>query len=269
MDLAAIAKVNLKHVSSVYGPVRSWRVGLSLGIDLLCLNSICSFNCTYCQLGFIQVRINERHRFVPTEKVVEDLKQSEWQKADIITFSGNGEPTLASNLGEAVQEVKRYTGKPILVLTNGTLLHVKEVTEELKGADKVYVKLDAMNEKIFQSLNRPVGDVTLQGIVRSTVDFKKSYPGYLGIQMMLTRVNLHQIDGFAPLLKQIRPNEVQLNTPTRPFPQRWVLQTRGSHDGVDYPAKPLKTITLEEARGAEARLRELTGLRIISVYGEL
>src|SRR5512134_31436 len=125
----------LENVSSVYGPVRSWRVGMSLGVDPICINSVCSFNCTYCQLGFIQVRINERQVFVPTDKVMTDLQASRWREADIITVSGSGEPTLAANLGSIVQGLKAHTGKPVLVLTNGTLLHLPQVQEDLLICD--------------------------------------------------------------------------------------------------------------------------------------
>ena len=149
----------VKQVSSVYGPVRSWRVGMSLGVDPICINSVCSFNCTYCQLGLIQVRINERQVFVPTDKVMKDLAVSRWREADIITVSGSGEPTLAANLGEIVEGLKAYTGKPVLVLTNGTLLHVPAVQADLNRCDKVFVKLDAATEETFRRINRPVPGV--------------------------------------------------------------------------------------------------------------
>ena len=267
LQLTDIARVKLDCVSSVYGPVCSWRVGMSLGIDPLCLNSICSFNCTYCQLGFIQVRINQRHCFVPTEKMLEDLRKSEWQRADIITFSGSGEPTLALNLGEAIRAVKKYTRKPVLVLTNGTLLELEEVQDDLEEADKVFLKLDAASEKTFRRINRPVNGVRLEKIVQSIVEFRQHYPGHLGIQMMITPVNIHEIEEFGRLLNRIRPREIQLNAPARPYPQEWVLQTRGSHDGVDYPAKTLKTISREQFQRIETRLAELTGLEIKSLYG--
>jgi wyosine [tRNA(Phe)-imidazoG37] synthetase (radical SAM superfamily) len=253
-------------VNTVYGPVWSWRVGLSLGIDLICATSVCSFNCTYCQLGFIQVRINERKLYVPTEKVMEDLKNSHWRESDVITFSGSGEPTLALNLGEATREIGAFTGKPTLILSNGTLLDLPGVRKELNEADRVYIKLDAATEETFVRVNRPVAGITLSAIVENTLEFRQSYPGRLGVQMMFTRVNIGEVDDFARLLNRIRPDEVQLNTPTRPYPEHWVLQTRGSHGGVDYPAKALKTISLEQACAVEARLRELTGLNIISVY---
>ncbi len=255
-------------VSSVYGPVPSWRVGESLGIDLICVNSVCSFNCTYCQLGFIQVRTNQRRLYVPTEKLQRDLEASEWRRSDVITLSGSGEPTLALNLGEAIRLISGYTAKPVIVLTNGTLLHLADVRQELQAADRVFVKLDAATEEVFRRVNRPVNGVELADIVASTVEFKKNYPGMLGVQMMFTRVNMGQVEEFARLLNRLRPDEVQLNTPKRPYPEHWVLQTRGSHTGVDYPAKPLRVITREEASRLEERLRELTGLNIISVYGD-
>ena len=109
--------------SSVYGPVHSWRVGASLGIDLLLTTSTCSFNCIYCQLGDIQLKTAERRIYVPTDRLERDLRQSAWEQADIVTFSGSGEPTLALNLAEAIHLVKEYTNKPVMVLTNATLLH--------------------------------------------------------------------------------------------------------------------------------------------------
>jgi wyosine [tRNA(Phe)-imidazoG37] synthetase (radical SAM superfamily) len=256
------------EVSAVYGPVKSWRVGMSLGVDPICVNSVCSFNCTYCQLGFIQVPINERRLFVSTGKVMRDLKASRWREADIITVSGSGEPTLALNLGEIIDGLKSYTGKPVLVLSNGTLLHLPDVQGELSQADKVFLKLDAATEDTFRRINRPVPGVELRGIVGAILDFKRKYRGYLGIQIMFTRVNLGDISQFARLLKEIGPDEVQLNTPTRPYPRNWVVQTRGSHGNVDYPARPLKRITTEEATWVEAELRSSTGLKIVSIYGE-
>ncbi len=249
--------------SAVYGPVTSWRVGRSLGIDLLCINSICSFNCTYCQLGFIQLRTLRRGLFVSTEKVLDDLKKSDWQSADIITFSGSGEPTLALNLGEVIQGVRALTDKPILVLTNGSLLDQPEVERDLQGADRVYVKLDAATERTFQLVNRPVKGLTLKKIVDSTAEFRRRHSGYLGIQCMFLRNNLKEFEGLIPLLNRIRPDEVQINSPTRPYPQSWILSSRGSHDGVDYPAKPLKPLSQKEGDLIAQTLREATGLKIV------
>jgi len=253
-------------VSSVYGPVLSWRVGYSLGIDLICVNSVCSFNCTYCQLGSIQVRTNERRLFVTTEKMINDLRLSDWSKADIITFSGSGEPTLASNLGEAIRQAGDFTGKPVLVLTNGTLLGSEQVRTELRKADQVFLKLDAGSEKVFRQVNRPVDGVTLESIVDAAVTFREEYSGRLGVQMMFVYPNLKDVEVFAELLNRIHPDEVQVNTPTRPYPSEWYLASRGSHEGVDYPAKPLKQVSQEKLSEIVLQLKEQTGLRITSVY---
>ena len=88
-----------ERVSTIYGPVDSWRFGRSLGVDLILVSSVCSFNCVYCQLGNIQEITAGRRLFVPTERVMEDLRASDWRGSDIVTFSGSGEPTLALNLG--------------------------------------------------------------------------------------------------------------------------------------------------------------------------
>ncbi|GAB4232141.1 MAG: hypothetical protein Kow00109_04500 [Acidobacteriota bacterium] len=244
-------RVDPTSCSTVYGPVRSWRVGWSLGIDLICVNSVCSFDCVYCQLGRINVRINERRRFVPSEKVRRDLEASEWRRADVVTFSGSGEPTLAANLGEAIQIVKEVTGKPTLVLTNGTLLGDAGVRAELAQADRVFVKLDAATEESFRRVNRPVDGVTLETVVRGSERFRDEYRGWLGVQMMFLPNSKDSLEDYLPLLERIRPNEVQVNTPTRPYPDGWYLESRGSHDGVSYPARPLKPLPPDRLREIE------------------
>ncbi len=252
--------------SSVYGPVKSWRVGNSLGIDLLLHSSICSFNCTYCQLGFIQVRINQRRLFVPTEKVAADLQVSRWQEAEIVTFSGNGEPTLAGNLGDCIRLAKDFTGLPTLVLTSGSLLHSHAVRRELSDSDRVYVKLDAATEAAFQRINRPVPGVTLDGIVDGLRKFRAEYRGVLGIQTMLLKPNVRELDALAAIIQRVQPDEVQLNTPSRPYPAHWVVEARGSHQAVEYPSKPLKPILRAELTALEERLRDKLGgaVKIVS-----
>ncbi|HMS11341.1 MAG TPA: radical SAM protein, partial [Pyrinomonadaceae bacterium] len=108
--------------NSIYGPVDSWRLGRSLGVDVLCVDSICSFECVYCQLGKINRVTTDRGVFVPTEKIIRDLQMADWRSADVITFSGSGEPTLAANLGEIITAIRELTGEPIAILTNSTLL---------------------------------------------------------------------------------------------------------------------------------------------------
>lgn len=255
-------------MSSVYGPVSSWRVGASLGVDLLCVNSICSFNCSYCQLGSIQVRIRERRLFVPTERVMADLARSAWRKAAIVTYSGSGEPTLASNLGEAIVRVAEFTGLPSLVLTNGTLLDLTEVRRELALADRVYVKLDAATEPTFQRVNRPVAGLTLAGVVEGLRRFREEYSGKLGIQTMLVHATRDSAEAFAAILETVRPDEIQVNSPTRPYPSGWYVQSRGSHEGVDYPARPLKPVPAPVLESFASDLRRLCPWLLVRVVAQ-
>ena len=264
-------KQNLtKSISSIYGPVDSWRVGKSLGIDLIMDPSTCSFNCTYCQLGFIQRITKKRKLFIPTERVINDFKASNWKEADVITFSGSGEPTLALNLGEVISEIKKITDKSIAILTNGTLLNDSHVVTEVLSADLISVKLDAPNDKILKEINRPADGINLNSILFGIQSLKKEFRGKLQIQIMFMPQNKNQIEELAKLLNEIKPNEVALNTPTRPYPSGWDMITRGAHGEdakkIKFPTKPLKQLTLEEAKDVEMMLRELTNLKIISVY---
>lgn len=259
---------NRKPVSTVYGPVRSWRVGMSLGIDLIRETSVCSFNCVYCQLGNIQVVTNQRELFVATEHVVRDFLASRWRESDIITYSGSGEPTLALNLGEAVREIGKITDIPQLVLTNGTRLDDPDVIQDLQAVQRVYVKLDAASEEMFQRINRPVNGITLASIVEHVKRFKKEYGGMLGIQVMFMPLNRNEADRLADILSEIHPDEVQLNTPTRPYPRSWHIASRGGHTEAlrPYAATPLRTISQQAATAIEIHLRDKTGLPIVSVY---
>ena len=160
------APLELKtETPAVYGPVDSWRVGRSLGVDVLCVDSVCSFRCVYCQLGRINVHTCERRVYVPTERVLADLHRSDWRGADAVTLSGSGEPTLAANLGEVVCAVKWLTGKPVVVLTNSAHLSDAEVRRDLARADSVFCKLDAADEETFRRVNRAAAPVTLAATV--------------------------------------------------------------------------------------------------------
>ena len=254
--------------STVYGPVKSWRLGFSLGIDLLFVNSVCSFKCIYCQLGKINLHTIERQIFVPTARVMADLKAGDWPSADIITLSGSGEPTLAANLGEIIHEIKSFTHKPIAVLTNATTLNVPEVRQELHEADKVFCKLDAADEKTFKVLNRPAPGITLQSVVEGIKKFRAEYSGWLAIQTMLMALNYKEIDKLARLLDVIQPDEAQLNLPLRPVPREWAIEARANLTSTRQPSVHLKLIGQDEADDIEQRLRNLTKVRTVSAWNK-
>lgn len=254
--------------ATVYGPVNSWRYGRSLGIDPIVETSTCSFSCIYCQLGKIQRVTDERRVYVATSEVEADLRAVNWDEVDIVTISGSGEPTLATNLDEIIAAIKRAAPRPVLVLTNATLLHLPEVRQSLAGADIVECKLDAPTDELLQKINRPAPGVTVAKIVEGIKALRAEYAGRLTLQVMLMPTNIQYVELWAPLIEAIRPDEVHLNTPRRPFPLEWYRESRGDHESKYYSGekRTLKVVTREEAAAAEALLRERTGATIVSVY---
>jgi wyosine [tRNA(Phe)-imidazoG37] synthetase (radical SAM superfamily) len=250
---------------TIYGPVKSWRLGWSLGVDLLCVDSICSFECVYCQLGKINRLKSEREVFVSTEKVFKDLRDSEWQKADVITFSGSGEPTLAKNLGEVIEGIVKITRKPIVVLTNSTLLHDRQVRRELAPADKVFCKLDAWSEDILKRVDHPHEKITLESIISGITKLRSEFKNFLAIQTMILRQpNDSEIEELARILLRIKPDEVQLNLPTRPIPHEYFLETRGNDVEFQNTFNRIKTISKENLQSISLKLSEITKLPVIT-----
>ncbi len=259
--------------SSIYGPVHSWRFGESLGIDPIFQTSICSFNCIYCQLGEIQKVTAEKKIYVTTNQFQHDLaefKTNNQKKIDVITFSGSGEPTLATNLGEMVDILKKnFPTTPVQVLTNSTLLQDKDIQQNLMKMDRVIAKLDASDNETLRLINRPAPGITVESIFQGIMDFKKIYSGELDIQIMFMHINHHKLDKLCEMLKAIQPHTVQLNTPKRPYPLSWHRESRGNHSQIrDYETRSLKVMSEEEAKMIEETLRTKTGLNVLSIYRE-
>lgn len=203
--------------SIIYGPVPSWRLGRSLGIDLLSTKGkTCSFDCIYCQLGRTVQSVAERSEFVRLDKLAEELETARDIVADYATFSGVGEPTLASNLGEAIGLVKSVLELPVAVLTNSSLMTREDVRHELSLADVVVAKVDVPNEKMFRQINCPVMTYTLTEILNALKLFRKEYHGKLALQMMFIEANKDYAPEMAKIAVGVLPDEVQLNTPLRP-----------------------------------------------------
>jgi len=203
--------------SIIYGPVPSWRLGRSLGIDLLSTRGkTCSFDCVYCQLGITVHPEVERREFVSLDRLARELKTVEGIAADYATFSGMGEPSLASNLGEAIRLVKSALKLPVAVLTNSSLIPREDVRHELTLADVVVAKVDAPTGEIFHKINRPAGSQTLAGILKALKLFREEYHGKLALQMMFVEANKDYAADMAEIAKQLSPDEVQINTPLRP-----------------------------------------------------
>lgn len=203
--------------SIIYGPVPSWRLGRSLGIDLLSTKGkTCSYDCVYCQLGKTINPSIRRREFVSNDEVATALEQVREVAADYATFSGMGEPTLASNLGQAIQLVKSILRLPVAILTNSSLMLREDVRQELSQADVVVAKVDAPNEGLFRQINSPYVRYTLDDILQAIKLFRTSYQGKLALQMMFTETNKDCAPEMARIAEELAPDEVQINTPIRP-----------------------------------------------------
>jgi len=201
----------------IYGPVASWRLGRSLGVDLVSrADKTCSFDCVYCQLGRTRHHTAERCEFVPLARLARELEELPALDLDYVTFSGTAEPTLASNLGEAIDEMKRRIQAPVAVLTNSSLMWRPEVRAALSRADKVVAKLDAPTEGLLRAINRPVEGISLEKIVDGIKAFRKGCRGRLALQVMFFQANQDQAEALAQLAREIEPDEVEVNTPLRP-----------------------------------------------------
>ena len=203
--------------SILYGPVPSWRLGRSLGVDLVSVeDKTCSFDCVYCQLGRTVYPTGERREFVSLAQLVQELKAVRNIAVDYVTFSGLAEPTLASNLGQAIEVVGSVLGLPVAVLTNSSLLPRQDVRRELSQADVVIAKVDAPDEELFQRINRPKIGCTLGEILHALKLFRGEYEGKLALQMMFIEANRGCAREMARLARELSPDEVQINTPLRP-----------------------------------------------------
>src|SRR4030066_1907073 len=163
----------------IFGPVPSRRLGRSLGVDLVPFKT-CTFDCIYCDLGRTTHKTISRESYVKPEEIRRELEltlPTLSKKPDYITLSGSGEPTLNQHIGEIIHNVKDLTSIPLAVLTNGSLFCLEEVREALVGADVVIPSIDAVNDVIFQCLNRPHPCLNIQEIISGLIQFRNGYRG--------------------------------------------------------------------------------------------
>lgn len=230
------------EIGIIYGPVPSWRLGNSLGVDPICRKKVCSFDCVYCQLGRTTKKTVERGEFVKVgdmrKELAEALQKSKLQ-VNVITFSGTGEPELASNLGELIEAAKslktqllwgpletpsyeevigatKPSGIPVAVLTNSFLMYERQVRRDLCKADIVFSKLDAPNETPFEKINQPHPEVDFDEMLEGMRKFRGEFDGKYGLQMMFLKENKDYAEEMAGIAREIQPDEIQLNTPLRP-----------------------------------------------------
>ena len=207
----------MKHV---FGPVSSKRLGQSLGVDVLPPKS-CTWNCVYCQLGKAGEYVTERQEFFPREDILEEIQQATGGSAaiDWITFVGSGETTLYKGLGWLIRETKKLTDIPVAVITNGSLLYIEEVRNELLEADAVLPSLNAGSAELFERIDRPAPELTYERHIDGLTEFRKVYRGKLWIEVMLIagmNDSAEALQDIAAVLEKVRPDTVHLVLPTRP-----------------------------------------------------
>ena len=204
-----------------YGPVPSRRLGLSLGVDLV-PKKICTYDCIYCQIGRPTLQTIERKEYVPARTILREVEQSlqEWgAKIDYIAISGSGEPCLNTAIEKVSQGIKEMTTTPVAVITNSSLLHLKEVRQALLLADVIMPSLDAVTPSVFQTINRPLPSLEIDQIIQGLAAFRKEYKGQIWLEILLCRgINDSQeeIERMQKAIHIIRPDKVQLNTVVRP-----------------------------------------------------
>jgi len=204
----------------VYGPVPSRRLGFSLGIDLVPYK-ICSLDCIYCQLGRTVRKSIVRKMYTQKDDVLGEVKEilDTNQPIDYITFSGSGEPTLNSDIGELIREIKAITSIPLAVLTNGTLLFREDVQKDLLKADVVLPSLDAASFEMFQKINRPHIGLKIDLIIHGLKRFREIYKGRILLEIMLIKGfndDPQELSKIKEAVSQIMPDKIYLNTVIRP-----------------------------------------------------
>lgn len=222
--------------STIFGPIKSRRLGVSLGINLMPNDGkVCSFDCLYCEAGF-NAQGPGKDGYPTREAVKKGLKRKLEQMheagegLDVITFSGNGEPTLHPHFLEIVRDVIRlrnlyYPQARVSVLTNSTMVGRAHVAEALLLVDNNIVKLDSAIAHTFIALNRPGSpNVIPEGVIEDL----KQFQGQCIVQTMMLRgdyeghhidnTTAREVDALIEAYKVIRPREVMLYSIDRKTP---------------------------------------------------
>ncbi len=204
----------------IFGPVPSRRIGLSLGINIIPFKT-CSYNCIYCEVGKTTTLTIERKSFFDIEEIKKEFTETidKTGRIDFVTFSGSGEPTLNSDLGELIRFVKSFKRYKVAVLTNGSLLYREDVREDLLEADVVIPSLDAVLEKTFKKINMPHKNLNIDEITNGIISFSNEFKNDIWIEILFVKgVNdsIKDIDALCNVLEKINASRIQIGTVDRP-----------------------------------------------------
>lgn len=233
----------------IFGPIKSRRLGSSLGINLLPNDSkLCSFNCIYCECGWNSPAAHKS--FHPREEVKSNLRakleelKAEGSLPDVITFAGNGEPTMHPEFEGIIDDTINLRNEispktKIAVLSNATLIGREPVFNALMKVDQNILKLDSAFEDTVHLINNPQGSYSTPSLVERL----KAFEGKVTIQTLFVRgsYNGQTVDNTTPeelaawmtLLTEIKPMSVMVYTIARDTP---------APDLVKVPEKELRAI---------------------------
>jgi wyosine [tRNA(Phe)-imidazoG37] synthetase (radical SAM superfamily) len=222
----------------IFGPIKSRRLGHSLGINVLpTASKFCNFDCIYCECGWTHNNINTALNLPAPDDIVQQLikkataLRKERIEIDNITFAGNGEPTLHPKFEQIVSDVILVRNlllpeSKISVLTNATMLHKQSVKSGLAKVDTCMFKLDAGTEELFQQINQPLGGLTLEkikkqlkevtrDIVIQSMFFKGNYKGH-----EIDNTATHEVEAWVQHILDIKPKSVMLYSINRATPAK-------------------------------------------------
>ena len=236
------------YPSPIFGPVHSRRLGVSLGINLMPGDGkICSFDCIYCECGFNKdfkpkaARPTREEVRQALEAKLKDMQQN-GPAPDVLTFAGNGEPTLhpdfAGIISDTLQLRDHYFPKAkVSVLSNSTMIHKPEVFEALRRIDNNILKLDTVDEAYIQALDQPAKGYDVQRIIQHM----KAFEGRCIIQTMFLKGSYNgkdmdnTSDGYVlpwlETVKEIAPHQVMIYTIDRETPTQGLQ--KATHEELD------------------------------------
>jgi len=235
----------------IFGPVKSRRLGVSLGINLLPTNvKVCSFDCIYCECGWTPKKQNEKPILPSRQNVKDNLEeklkemQLSGQLPDVITFAGNGEPTLHPEFAGIIDDTIELRDKlspnaRIAVLSNASTLHKKNVFNALLKIRDNIQKLDSAFEKTVRLLDCPKPNFNLEKVVQQLTAFN----GNVIIQTMFIKGSFKgtpvdnttekEVSAWIELLKKIKPRQVMIYTIARDTPVDTLQKvTKKDLDGI-------------------------------------
>ena len=219
----------------IFGPVQSRRLGVSLGVNLLPIESkLCSFDCIYCECGWNGDHIGLR-RFNKREDVKTMLASTlqkmsdEGRLPDVITFAGNGEPTMHPEFEQIIDDTIALRDEfcpsaKVSVLSNATQIHREDVCRALRRVDNNILKLDSAFDATVRLMNNPAAGYS----VADTVERMKHFSGQMTLQTMFLRgeyqgqhidnTSCEEVAAWLELVKEIAPRQVMVYSLDRDTP---------------------------------------------------